>query len=88
VQSSTRTIGPVRIRGGRVDIDTIISSGVSISTSVKDTRLIPTYLNKDGVLALNRLTGQRHDFNSRKWLEWWAIHKPVFPPEEQEFELN
>ena len=57
-------------------------------TYTKKTKTIPKYYNEEASEALRRLTGERFDFEKRKWLEWWAMHKPVFLPEDHEFELN
>ena len=86
--SSLSPTGPIVMRDGIVNIQTPITSGVTISTYTKKTKLIPNYYNEEASEALRRLTGERFDFDKRKWLEWWAMHKPVFPPEEHEFELN
>ena len=78
---STRTISGV-------PIETKTSSSVSISTTVPDTELVKDYYNDAARLALRQLTGQRFDFERKKWLEWWAAKKPVLPPDEKDFDLQ
>ena len=86
MDASMKSAGPVTYWNGRISLPT--TSGVTINGSVNDTKVIPKYFNEDAATALRRLTGERHDFDRRRWLAWWAMHKPVFPPEAHEFELN
>ncbi|NQT19098.1 MAG: HEAT repeat domain-containing protein [Planctomycetes bacterium] len=86
--SSLSSLGPITVNDGTVNLEAATTSGVTISTSSKTTKLISTYYNEKASAALRRLTGERFSFDRRKWLEWWATHKPAFPPEEHEFELN
>ena len=86
--SSLTPVGPIVFQNGSVALQTATTSGVTMSTSTKTTKVIPTYYNDEAVAALRRLTGRRLDYDRRKWLEWWAMHKPVFPPQPHEFELN
>jgi len=78
---STRTVG-----GVPVEMKT--SSSISISTNVPDKELVKDYYNDDARVALWQLTGQRFDFERKKWLEWWAANKPVLPPDEKDFDLR
>jgi len=77
---STRTINGM-------PIEAKTSSSVSISANVPDTELVKYYYNDAARVALRQLTGQRFDFERKKWLEWWAANKPVLPPDEKDFDL-
>jgi len=87
-RSSTTSVGPIRIRNGSASIELARSSGVSISTKSKGLKLVPNYYNREAADALARITGRRYDFDSKRWLQWWALHKPIFPPAPELFELN
>jgi len=88
IGSSLTPGGPIVIDNGAVGLQTATTSGVSLSTSSKTTKVVKDYFNYEAATSLRRLTGERFDYDRRKYLEWWAAHKPIFPPEKREFELN
>ena len=83
---SSSTLQP----GGRINgvpIEIPRTSSVSISSGRPDEELVKNYYCEEARTALHQMTGQRFDFERKKWLQWWAANKPVIEPEEKEFEL-
>jgi len=89
LSGSTMTeLGPVSVGGASIGLQGQRTSGVSISSRAKTLQLVPNYLNREAAEALTRITGERYDYDSKRWLQWWALHKPIFPPDPEIFELN
>ncbi|HUS57248.1 MAG TPA: HEAT repeat domain-containing protein [Planctomycetota bacterium] len=93
VSSPTKTEGPLTSTTtpfgtvGGVPIETTTTSSVSITTKSSDTEIVRFFYNDEASSALRSITGQRFDFERKKWLQWWAARKPVLPPEEDEFDM-
>jgi len=73
---------PIRVRNGAAIVETATSKSVSISTMGTKTEFVPDFYNDKAAAALKKITGKSFDFDTRKWLEWWAKNKPILPPEE------